>query len=232
MINTDVKQKEMQTWCQQRTKSLKRSPPQLLLLYLASEHFAEWQKKVSLLCLNTVAGYSEEAPSILGVYYHSYAYHYFLALVELISRWIQIFGEPRVFTFCAFHNWSIEQSDSVPTFLGPLQTGCKWLRTKHTTIHSSTEWDGFFPWEFDRLYVFQKLPEEIQSKIVYFYSVIDEYSPRSRGVYSTPSWHKWSDFEYRPWCLAILVRTPPGLSVWNRRLKSHLLIKNVEPSRA
>ena len=232
MINTDVKQKEMQTWCQQRTKSLKRSPPQLLLLYLASKNLAEWQKKVSLLCLNTVAGYSEEAPSILGVYYHSYAYHYFLALVELISRWIQIFGEPRVFTFCAFHNWSIEQSDSVPTFLGPLQTGCKWLRTKHTTIHSSTEWDGFFPWEFDRLYVFQKLPEEIQSKIVYFYSVIDEYSPRSRGVYSTPSWHKWSDFEYRPWCLAILVRTPPGLSVWNRRLKSHLLIKNVEPSRA
>ena len=146
MINTDVKQKEMQTWCQQRTKSLKRSPPQLLLLYLASEHLAEWQKKVSLLCLNTLAGYSEEAPSILGVYYHSYAYHYFLAQVKLISRWIQIFGEPRVFTFCAFHNWSIEHSDSVPTFLGPLQTGCKWLRTKHTTIHSSTEWDGFFPW--------------------------------------------------------------------------------------
>ena len=152
MITTDVKQKEMQTWCQQTTNSLKRWPPQLLLLYLASEHLAEWQKKVSLPCLNTVAGYSEEGPSILGLYYHSYAYHYFLALVELISRWIQIFGEPRVFTFCAFHNWSIEQSDSVPTFLGPLQTGCKWLRTKHTTIHSSTtEWDGFFPWEFDRL---------------------------------------------------------------------------------
>ena len=91
MITTDVKQKEMQTWCQQTTKSLKRSPPQLLLLYLASKHLAEWQKKVSLLCLNTVAGYSEEAPSILGVYYHSYVYHYLLALVELISRWIQNF---------------------------------------------------------------------------------------------------------------------------------------------
>ena len=91
MITTDVKQKEMQTWCQQTTKSLKRWRPELLLLYLASEHLAEWQKKVSLLCLNTVAGYSEEAPSILGVYYHSYAYQYLLALVELISPWIQNF---------------------------------------------------------------------------------------------------------------------------------------------
>ena len=33
---------------------------------------AEWQNKISSLCLNTVAGYSEEAPSILWVY-HSYA---------------------------------------------------------------------------------------------------------------------------------------------------------------
>ena len=64
MINTEVKQKEMQTWCQQRTKSLKKL---LLSLYLASEHLAmlKRQKKVSLLCLNTAAGYSEETPSIL-----------------------------------------------------------------------------------------------------------------------------------------------------------------------
>ena len=231
MITTDVKQKEMHTWCQQTTKSLKRSPPQLLLLYLASKHLAEWQKKVSLLCLYTVAGYSEEAPSILGVYYHSYVYHYLLALVELISRWIQNFRRTAGLYLRAFHDWSIEQSDSVPTFLSPLQRGCKWLRTKHTIIHSSTEWVCFFS-ENSTDFVFQKLSGEIQSKIVYFYSVIDEYSPRSRGVYSTPSWHKCSDFEYRPWCLSIVVRTPPGLSVWNRRLKSHLLIKNVEPSRA
>ena len=59
-------------------------------------------------------------------------------------------------------------------------------------------------------FVFQKFPEEIPSKIVYFYSVINKYSLRSRDVYSTPSWHKWSDFEYRPWYLAIVVRTPPG----------------------
>lgn len=31
-----------------------------------------------------------------------------------------------------------------------------------------------------------------------------------RDVHSTPSWHKWSDFEHRPWCLAIPARTPPG----------------------
>ena len=35
--------------------------------------------------------------------------------------------------------------------------------------------------------VFQKLPEEIQSKIVYFYGVINEYSLRSQDVHSTPS---------------------------------------------
>ena len=33
-------------------------------------------------------------------------------------------------------------------------------------------------------FVFRKLPEEIQSKIVYFYSIINEYSLRSRDVYS------------------------------------------------
>ena len=69
MVNTGVKQKEMQTWCQQSTlNSSNRWPPQLFLLYLASEHLAEWQKKVSLLCLNTVAGYCEEAPTVLGGY--------------------------------------------------------------------------------------------------------------------------------------------------------------------
>ena len=31
-------------------------------------------------------GYSEEAPTILGVYHHSYVYQYLLTLVALISR--------------------------------------------------------------------------------------------------------------------------------------------------
>ena len=57
---------------------------------------------------------------------------------------------------------------------------------------------------------FQELPKEIQNKIVYIHSGINEYSLRSRDVHSAPSWHKRSDFEYRPWCLAIVVRTPPG----------------------
>ena len=66
-------------------------------------------------------------------------------------------------------------------------------------------------------FLFQELPEKIQNKIVYVYSAINEYSLRSRDVHSTPSWHKWSDFEYRPWRLAIIVRTPPGPT------SSHLL---------
>ena len=60
----------------------------------------------------------------------------------------------------------------------------------------------FFSPENSTDFVFQKVPEAIQSKIVYFYSVINEL--RSRDVHS-----KWSDFEYRPWCLAIVVPTPP-----------------------
>ena len=151
MITTDVKQKEMQTWCQQTTKSLKRSPPQLLLLYLASKNLAEWQKKVSLLCLNTVAGYSEEAPSILGVYYHSYVYHYLLALVELISRWIQNFRRTEGLylpcfswlkhwtkRFCADFSRSVANRMQVIT-----------NKTHHNTLINGMSL--FFPWEFNRL---------------------------------------------------------------------------------
>ena len=177
---------------------------------------AEWQNKIRSLCLNTVAGYSEEALSILWAY-HSYAYQYLLALVALISRWIQNFRRTAGLTSSAFPDWSIEQSVSV-SFLGQLQTGCKWLRTKYTKIHLSTEWDRFFPENWTD-FLFQELPEEIQSKILYVSSVINEYSLRGRDVHSTPSWHKWSDFEYRPWCLAIVVRKPPGRFQWKERLK-------------
>ena len=51
-------------------------------------------------------------------------------------------------------------------------------------IHQNTLIKGiriFFP-ENSTDFVFQKLPEEIQSKIVYFYSVINEYSLRSRDM--------------------------------------------------
>ena len=89
-------------------------------------------------------------------------------------------------------------------------------------IHHNTLINGmrpFFPENWTD-FPFQELPEEIQSKIVYIYSVINEYSLRSRDVHSTPSWHKWSDFEYRPWCLAIVVRTPPEWHASNSRIAS------------
>ena len=44
----------------------------------------------------------------------------------------------------------------------------------------------FFP-ENSTGFVSQKLLEEIQSKMVYFYSVINEYSLHSRDVHYTPS---------------------------------------------
>ena len=77
-------------------------------------------------------------------------------------------------------------------------------------------WTDFF---------FHELPKEIQSKIVYIYSVIDEYSLRSRDVHSTPSWPNWSDFEYRLWCLAIVVRTPPARHRKCERFRRIVLFK-------
>ena len=97
--------------------------------------------------------------------------------------------------FCADFSWSVANRMQVIT----------------NKIHQNTLINGmrlFFPENWTD-FLFQELPEEIQSKIVYIYSVINEYSLRSRDVHSTPSWHKWSNFEYRPWCLAIVVRTPP-----------------------
>ena len=56
------------------------------------------------------------------IYYQSYAYQYLLALVALISLWDQNFRRTAGLTFSAFHDWSIEQSDSVLTFLGQMQS--------------------------------------------------------------------------------------------------------------
>ena len=155
-----------------------------------------------------MAWYSEEAPSTLWVY-HGYAYQYLLALVALISRWIQNFRRTAGLTSSAFHDWSIEQSVSVPTFLGQLQQDASEYKQNTPEYTNQRNETVFFP-ENSTDFVFQKLLEEIQSQIVYFCSVINEYSLRSRDVHSTPSWHKWSDFEYGPWFLAIVVRTPPA----------------------
>ena len=159
-----------------------------------------------------MAWYSEEAPSTLWVY-HGYAYQYLLALVALISRWIQNFRWAAGLTFGAFHDWSIEQSVSEQTFLtaflGQLQQDLSDYEQSTPEYTYQRNETVFFP-ENSTDFVFQKLLEEIQSQIVYFCSVINEYSLRSRDVHSTPSWHKWSDFEYGPWFLAIVVRTPPA----------------------
>ena len=107
---------------------------------------AEWQNKINSLSLNTVVGYSEEAPSILWVY-HSYAYQYLLALVALISRWIQNFRRTaglylslRHWTkrFCADFSRSVANRMQVVT----------------NKIHQNALINGltlFFPWELDRL---------------------------------------------------------------------------------
>ena len=56
----------------------------------------------------------------------------------------------------------------------------------YTRIHLSTDETVFFP-ENSTGFVSQKLLEEIQSKMAYFYSVINEYSLHSRDVHYTPS---------------------------------------------
>ena len=161
-----------------------------------------------------MAEYFEEAPTVLRVYYHSclYANQYLLALVALISRWDKKCSANRgsyLQCFSWLKHWTKRFSPVCTDFSRSVANIMQLITNK---IHQNTLINGmrlFFP-ENSTAFVFQKLPEEIQSKIVYFCSVINEYSLRSRDVHSTLSWHKWSDFEYRPWFLVIVVRTPPG----------------------
>ena len=76
------------------------------------------------------------------------------------------------------------------TFLGQLQQDASDYKQNTPEYTYQRNETVFFP-ENSTDFVFQKLPEEIQSKIVYFWSVINEYSLRSQDVQSTPSWHKW-----------------------------------------
>ena len=64
----------------------------------------------TLFSFREVAGHSEEAPTVLGVYYQSYAYQYLLALIALIiiTRWNQNSRRIAGLTFSAFHDWSID----------------------------------------------------------------------------------------------------------------------------
>ena len=74
----------------------------------------------------------------------------------------------------------------MPTFLGPLQQDASDYKQNTPEYTYQRNETVFFP-ENSTDFVFQKLPEEIQSKIVYFWNVINEYSLRSRDVHSTPS---------------------------------------------
>ena len=118
---------------------------------------AEWHKKESLLCLNTVNGRGL-------VFWRSS--QYFMSISRLCisvplstsctdftvnskfsaNRWsyLRCFSWLKHWTkrFCA---------DFSHCFSRSVATGFKWLRTKYTGIHLSTEWDCLFPWKFDRL---------------------------------------------------------------------------------
>ena len=94
----------------------------------------------------------------------------------------QNFRRTEGLTLSAFHDRCIEQSDSVPTCKQDA-SDCDENSPEYTYQRNET----VFLLENSTDFVFRKLPEEIQSKIVYFYSVINEYSLHSRDVYSTPS---------------------------------------------
>ena len=138
--------------------------------------------------------------TVLGVCYQSYAVP---RKAALIWHWNQNFPRTAGLTFNAFHDWNIEQIDSVPTFVHQMQAGCELITSK---IHLSTEWDRFF-WEFDRLFFLKVSGRESKQSRLFstgyltntlIHSTFEMFTP------STPSWHKWSDSEHRPWCLVIL----------------------------
>ena len=114
-------------------------------------------------CKNRGRVFWRSSYSILWVY-RSNAYHYLLALVALISRWIQNFGETVGLTFSAFHDWSSEQFKA---FLCRLRSVANRMQVITNKIHHNTLINGM------RLFL-QRI-RQIQSKIVYFYSVINEY---------------------------------------------------------
>ena len=101
-------------------------------------------------CKNRGRVFWRSSYSILWVY-RSYAYHYLLALVALISRWIQNFGETVGLTFSAFHDWSSEQFKA---FLCRLfSVSCKQDASdyeQNTPQYTYQRNETFFCREFDR----------------------------------------------------------------------------------
>ena len=91
----------------------KMTPSTSLIIIIPNKWTSQlqcWMTNESKLtvCKNRGRVFWRSSYSILWVY-RSYAYHYLLALVALISRWIQNFGETVGLTFSAFHDWSSEQ---------------------------------------------------------------------------------------------------------------------------
>ena len=90
-----------------------------------------------------------------------------------------MFGEPRVLPPVLFMIEALNKAFLCRLFsVSGEQNTPEYTYQRNETV--------FFP-ENSTDFVFQKLPEEIQSKIVYFCSVIIEYSLRSRDVHSTLS---------------------------------------------
>ena len=72
------------------------------------------------------------------------------------------------------------------TFLGQLQQDASDYEQNTLEYPYKRNETVFLP-ENSTDFVSQKLPEEIENGILYFCSVVNEYSLRSRDVHSTPS---------------------------------------------
>ena len=88
--------------------------------------------------------------------------------------------------FSWLKHWTKRFSADFSRSVADLQIGCKWLPTKYTEYTYQRNETVVFP-EISTDFVFQNLPEEIQSKIIYFYSVINKYSLHSWDVHFVPS---------------------------------------------
>ena len=111
---------------------------------------AEWQKKVSLLCLKyrglvfwrSSQCFMSISQLCISVPLSTSCTDFTVNSKFPANRWsyFQCFSRLKHWTklFCADFSRSVA-------------TGCKWLRTKYTRIQLSTEWDCLFPWKFDRL---------------------------------------------------------------------------------
>ena len=138
--------------------------------------------------------------AVLGVCYQGYAVP---RKAALMWRWSQNFPRTAGLTFHAFHDWNIEQIDSVPTFVHQMQAGCELITSKITLIN------GMRPFflRIRQTLCLKSLRNRIKAKSLIstgyltntlIHSTFEMFTP------STPSWHKWSDSEHRPWCLVIL----------------------------